>query len=82
MLRDPDLLRARLRDRVLAGYLPQRTHESADDHGADWLALHEHEFAEIYRLAYEERRTAGTVPPPVATPDRPCASSFCRRAAR
>ena len=44
---DIERVRDGLIAKVIAGYRPTRTSESAEDHGFDWIALDEEEFEQI-----------------------------------
>lgn len=55
MIRDNKKVAEELRRRVLAGYDPYYSYESACDHDADWLVLSEEEFRDILQEAKQER---------------------------
>jgi len=55
MRRKPDVVRRELRGRVLLGYEPSRTKESAVDHWSDWFVLSPEEFEQISDAAVRER---------------------------
>ena len=47
MITDPRAVRLALRARILTGYHPQWSEESADDHAVDWQAISRREFETI-----------------------------------
>ena len=47
MITDPRAVRLALRARILTGYQPQWSEESADDHDVDWQAISRCEFETI-----------------------------------
>ena len=55
MAKDPDSVRKELRKRVLCGYRPRRSLESAEDFNTDWLALAQDEFDAVLEAALRER---------------------------
>jgi hypothetical protein len=59
MIRDPHEVERHLRKRILEGYLPSYTNESACDHGGDWFQLTPERFAAVCRGALEELAAGG-----------------------
>jgi hypothetical protein len=57
MLNSPGTVKKALRQRILDGYDPSWTLESAEDHWVDWLVLPKREFDTIRSAAIEERKS-------------------------
>ena len=56
MEKDIERVRRVLRMKVVAGYNPLRTSESAEDHWTDWFILTQEEFDRIKAEAAETRK--------------------------
>ena len=70
MRKDVAEVRTALRKKVLAGYEPERTLESAEDHWMDWFLLGSEEFEEIKRQALADRPSHVRERKPFLSPQR------------